>query len=164
MLLNLINLKLKLSNLTQFKLAIQTVDDICDGVDKQDLRKIIVDEFCTGLLDQTVLDVTPAFEYASKEFIQQYGKRLISSVCERYDAHSVKCLEHIVATALDTNQKARESLSAEFKLLYQAVKFKQGDLKMFNEMMSVVGSSGSVSTRFYRGLFEYLWPDALLGK
>ncbi len=51
------------------------------------------------------------------------------------------------------------NLSAEFKLLYQAVKFKQGDDLVFSEILQ-----SKVSTRFFKGLFSYLWPDTLLSK
>jgi hypothetical protein len=61
MLLSLINLKQNLQDLSQFKTAIQAIDDVCDADDQKELRKLLTEEFCTRLFDQKVVDVTPAF-------------------------------------------------------------------------------------------------------
>ena len=76
------------------------MDDICDKDDRTELRKMLAEEFCTRLIDQKGADVGPAFEFASKEFIESYGKSLIFKVCEQQDSHSIGCLENI-ANALD---------------------------------------------------------------
>jgi hypothetical protein len=79
-------------------------------------------------------------------------------VCEKEDANAISCLENIVKT-LDSDTKARESLGEEFKLLYMAVKCKQGEFKQLQSILST-----KLSTRYFKGLFSYLWPDTILSK
>lgn len=45
----------------------------------------------------------------------------------------------------------------EFKILFEMVRCKQGDHALFSKLLE-----SSVSTRYYKGLFSYLWPDTIL--
>ena len=119
---------------------------------------MLKEEFCTLLFNQQQISVAPAFKLASKNFIDQFGKNLLVRFCEERDSKLIGCVENIVQ-ALDADVRLRESLSSEFKLLYLAVKCKQGNFEYFNTILD-----SKVSTRFFKGIFSYLWPDTILSK
>lgn len=95
---------------------------------------------------------------ASKQFIDQLGKSLLQKFCQLRDAHLISCIENIVAT-LDAEKRLRDSLNSEFLILYHVFKCKQGQLEYFNTILS-----SKVSSRFFKGIFNYLWSDTIESK
>lgn len=67
-------------------------------------------------------------------------------------------MENITKT-LERKHAVRERLGDEFKILFEMVRCKQGDHALFSKLLE-----SSVSTRYYKGLFSYLWPDTILSK
>ena len=119
---------------------------------------MLKEKFCDTLFDQYQVDVSPALNKASKNYLDQLGKRLLVRFCEQRNPHLMKCIEKIVE-GLDGEARVRESLGPEFALLYKTIKCKQGNYELFSAILN-----SKVSTRYFKGIFSYLWPETILGK
>jgi len=69
MLLSLINVKLNLDDISNLHLALQAVQDICDRNDQEEIKTMLTEDFCSRLFNQSETNVAPAFDMASKKFL-----------------------------------------------------------------------------------------------